>query len=663
MAEFRRLDPETILRRMQEEEESGKESGGILKIYLGYSAGVGKTYRMLQNASGLRKAGIDVAIGVVETHGRAETEALLEGLEILPRKKIAYQGIDLTEMDIDGILARRPGLVLVDELAHTNVPGSRNLKRWQDVEELLKAGINVATALNVQHLESVNDVVEKMTGVSVREVVPDRLAEEADEIELVDVPIEELERRLKEGKVYIPEKARVAMAEFFKKSNLMGLRELALRFTARQVSEEMLTYMSENAIHNPLPVGSRIMIAVGPSPSSKNLVRTAHRMAADLDAVWFAVHVESPRIGRMGTEERRRLSENLKLAEDLGAKAVTLVGDRVSDELVRFARENGVTLVLLGFSSRSPLENLFGGSIGNEIIRNIKPIQVMFVDTGETPLSHERKKTRRVGWDVLRTAASVAFICAVTAICYMFRTNLGFNNISMIMLLPVVAIGINWGFRLGLLSSLLAVASLDFFFVEPYFNFDVNDVRYLPLFLSFFVVGLMSSFLSDRVRWRIEKYREEERFLRSINLFSRELLKLANLKEILEQSAAGVAGFFDTDVTVLVPNKQDEVQLSAVSSEFGGLTDNERGIAQWVYRNGKTAGLGTETLSSSVWYFMPLSSSGAAIGVLALRRKKEAFAFTGDELRVLDSFANIISMAISRAQTLSRSMAFLIDSL
>ena len=420
MAEHRRLDPETLLRQIQQEELDNDDQSGILKIYLGYSAGVGKTYRMLQNAMMLQKQGVDVVVGVVETHKRAETEAMLEGLEVISRKKIDYQGIQVDEMDIDALIKRRPALALVDELAHTNMSGSRNTKRYQDIEELIKAGINVATTMNVQHLESINDVIEKMTGIKVREIVPDSFFDGADEIELVDIPIEELEKRLKEGKVYIPEKARVAMLEFFKKTNLMGLRELSLRYTARQVSEEILSYMREKAIKNPIPVGSRLLIALGPSPSSQNLIRIGSRMAEDLEAQWFAVSVESLQFGSPNESRKKQLADNIKLAESLGAKVVNLVGDRVALEIAEFARDNNITLILTGFSSRSRLDNFLRGSIVDELIREARPIQVMLVETNDNKKQDSAGVRSRNKQPWFHYFLSTLIIGAFSSVSYLF---------------------------------------------------------------------------------------------------------------------------------------------------------------------------------------------------------------------------------------------------
>ncbi len=662
MAEIRRLDPETILKRMQAEENDKSDQSGILKIYLGYSAGVGKTYRMLSNAGYLKKNSVDVVVGIAETHGRIETNEMLSGLEIMPRKKISYQGLEFDEFDIDGVLKRKPALVLVDELAHTNVPGSRHNKRFEDIEELLDNGINVVTTLNVQHLESINDIVEQMTGVRVKEIVPDSFFDRADEIELVDVPIEELESRLKEGKVYIPEKAKIAMLEFFKRSNLMGLRELSLRYTARQVSDELLDYMRLNAIKSPIPVGSRILVAISAAVSSQRLIRIGHRMAEDLDAEWFTVHVESVQFGNLTDEERQQVSKNLKLAEDLGAKTVTLIANKVAFELAAFAKENHITLVLLGFSSRSRFDNLIRGSVVDDLIRYVKPVQVMLVDTSAEPAAALKGKTEGRPAGFIRYSASATVVTAFTLLSFLLIRMLGFTNIIMVMLIPVLLVSYYGGMKQGIWASFLSVASLDFFFVKPIYSFSVSDIMYFPIFAVFFIVGVTTSVLSDLARWRIDHYRKQERFLNTIYNFSKELLTHNFLNEILGAINKNFADFFKSDVVIMLPGKEDTVKVMSNTEGGAPFGENELGISHWVYKNGKAAGRGTDTLSSSPWYYMPLTANNAVIGVMAIL-KKENLPFTKDENSYLDSFANIAAMSISRALSMSSYMDYVLKSL
>ncbi len=663
MAEQRRLDPETILSRMKMEEADESDKSGILKIYLGYSAGVGKTYRMLLNARNLKNNGVDVVVGIAVTHGRADTDALLSGLEIIPTKEIIYQGITIKEFDIDAVLKRRPALVLVDELAHTNVPGSRHNKRYEDIEELINNGINVATALNVQHLESINDIVQQMTGVSVKETVPDSFFDKADEIELVDIPIDELENRLKEGKVYIPENARIAMLEFFKRSNLMGLRELSLRYTARQVSEELLDYMRQNAIKSPIPVGSRILVAISASVSSQKLIRIGHRMAEDLDAEWFTVHVESIQFGNLDEEQRSQVSKNLKLAEDLGAKTVTLIADRVADELASFAKENNITLILIGFSSRSPLDNFIRGSVVDEMIRKAKPVQVMLVDTSPEPRRKTRNHENGKVLEWTKYLVSVLVVSATTFLSYVFFQTLGFTNIIMVMLLPVLLVSYYGGRSQGIWASFLSVVALDFFFAKPKFSFAISDIRYLPIFIVFFIVGATTSILSDLVKWRIDRYRKQEKFLNTIYNFSKELLTHNFLNEILGSITKNVGDFFKSDVVVLLPGKEDTVKIMASTERSIAFGENEIGISQWVYKNSKTAGKGTNTLSSSQWYYIPMSANNSVIGVISIYKRERDIFFTKEESEYLDSFANIAAMSLSRALSMSSYMDYVLKSL
>lgn len=663
MSEHRRLDPETLLKQIQQEELDSADQSGILKIYLGYSAGVGKTYRMLQNALMLKNQGVDVVVGVVETHKRAETEALLAGLEIIPRRKIDYQGIQVDELDIDALIKRRPALALVDELAHTNIAGSRNTKRYQDIDELIKAGINVATTLNVQHLESTNDIIVKMTGIKVKEIVPDSFFNSADEIELVDIPIEELEKRLKEGKVYIPEKARLAMLEFFNKSNLMGLRELSLRYTARQVSEEILSYMRNKAIKNPIPVGSRLLVAMGPSPSNQNLIRIGSRMAEDLEADWFAVTVESMQFGNMNEGQQKQLTSNIKLAESLGAKVVNLVGDRVATEIAEYARENNITLILTGFSSRSRLNNFLRGSIVDELIRLARPIQIMLVETEDKKSIQKTsiQASKKQPW--AHYSLSTLIVSAFSGLSFLLFPYIGFVNITMLLLLPLLVIGVFWGKKPALWATFLSVGYLDFFFVKPFFNLSIEDIQYLPVFIVFFAVGVTTSILSDLLKWRIDTYRKQEKFLNRIYQYSRDLLSRNNLQDVVRFIQQELSDFFQAEALVLLPNAVKELRLQPDNEITGHFSEKEISISQWVYQNNKPAGIGTDTLSSSLWYYLPLSSNRTVSGVLAIRKLSEEQTFSSDEESYLDSFSAISATAISRALSWSSTMDFIIKSL
>src|SRR5919198_243095 len=408
-----RPDPDILLARVQKEEMH--QARGKLKIFFGATAGVGKTYAMLEAAHDRQTEGVDVVVGWVDTHGRAETEALLAGLEVLPRRSVAYRGTTLDEFDLDAALARRPALLLVDELAHTNAPGARHPKRWQDVEELLDAGINVYTTVNVQHLESLNDVVAQITGVLVRETVPDSILDQADELELIDLPPDELLQRLREGKVYVPEQARRALDHFFSKGNLIALRELALRRMAERVDAQMQLYRSTHAITETWPTTERILVCVSPSPLSARLVRAARRMAARLRAEWLAVYVETPAHLRLPEADRERVIYTLRLAEQLGAETVTLSGQHVSEEILTYARTRNVSKIVVGKPLRARWREIVFGSVVDELARNTDDIDVYVIsgehDDSRPPSTRQPAQTNdgaAYGW-----ALAVVVLCTV----------------------------------------------------------------------------------------------------------------------------------------------------------------------------------------------------------------------------------------------------------
>jgi two-component system sensor histidine kinase KdpD len=649
----KRPDPDLLLRQLQEESPSETTTKGKLKIFLGYAAGVGKTYRMLSEARSLMQKNVDVLAGFVETHGRPETEALLAGLNIQPRRKVAYAGLMLEELDLDGVLQRKPFLVLVDELAHTNAPGSRHAKRVQDVEELLAAGIHVYTTLNIQHIESVNDVVQEITGVAVRETVPNRVLDMAAEIELVDLPPEGLLQRLSEGKVYIPPKAEQAMKRFFRKGNLLALRELALRYTARQVDVDMRSYMELHAIPGPWHAGSRLLVSVSSSPVSQRLIRVAQRMAADLDAEWFAVYVESPQERRLSEKDRDQLAKNLQLAEELGGKPVTLSGSRFSVEILNFAKKNNVTLILAGGSFRSRWEEIQRGSVLRDLIRHSGTINVLVIGK----MNHQKIKTQRVkekrnynwanfGWSALTVAFTVG-------LCWLLRYALEFVNIAMILLLPVAMSGIFWGKRIGIFASFLAVAALNFFFVPPLFTFAVADVvRYLPVFVVFVTIGITTSLLAELVRWQGESARQREQFVSALYNFTRELMEAKNPDQILTRAAYNVASAFQGETLILLPDSDGALQLRIRHGETIPFDERELGIATWVFKQGQVAGRGTETLSSAAWYYLPIKLTNKTIGVLGIHVISRNQFLSPEQRRLLDAFSHVIALTIDRSTSI-----------
>lgn len=649
MEEEQRPSPEALLRKIMEEEESAKPSRGRLKVFLGAAAGVGKTYHMLEDAQSLKSEGVDVVVGLVETHGRPETEALLEGLEIISRRQIEHGGLVLTEMDLDAVLKRHPQLALVDELAHTNAPGSRHAKRVQDVEELLEAGINVNTTLNIQHVESLNDIIYQITGVRVRETVPDKVLEDANEIEVVDIPPEALLQRLREGKVYVPPKAEQAVQRFFRKGNLLGLRELALRYTARKVDKEMRSYMETHDILGPWPAGSRLMVAISTGQLSEHLARIGQRMAADMDAEWFAVHVESPQDVELSTQAREQLTRNLWLAEELGAKVEILTGHDTADEILSFARRHNITLIVVGLPRKGGLRRLLRGSVVNDLTQKSGPIHVLVIGSSladQTGSELKEMKAKSLDWHQL--LGSISSVAVTALLCWMLQPWLGFVNTAMIMLLPVVFSSSTWGRPAGITASILAVVALDFFFVQPFLSLTVADLRYLPAFFVFFVVAIVTSFLAELVRWQGESARQRERFVSSLYEFSRSLMAAKNQEELLSSASKEISEAFDCDVLILLPEKSGLLRVAAQTGK--GMTVDERklGVATWVFQNGQVAGRGTETLSSASLFYMPLKAHGGIVGVLAVAQKKPDLVLLPEQRRLLESLANIVALELSR---------------
>jgi two-component system sensor histidine kinase KdpD len=474
--EYNRPNPDELLDRIKEEEKVKERKKGYLKIFLGYVAGVGKTYRMLSEARILNSNGQDVVVGLAETHGRVETQELLEGLEILPRKQIEYGGILLDELDVNAILKRKPKFVMVDELAHTNVPGSLHTKRYHDVEEILDAGINVYTTLNVQHIESLKDIIYQITDVEVRETVPDRIIEIADKIEIVDLPTEELLQRLEEGKVYIPEKVQQAVLKFFKERNLVALRELGLRYATRLLDTNMNKRLEKEGVSGPWDASSKIMVCINSRSSSENMIRLAHRYATNFNAEWLAVYVEPTYKFNKGNKESLQLENNLKLAEELGGKVFRLTGINIAEEIVSFAKSKNISLIVIGHSERSRIEAWIRGSVVNEIIHKGSPIQVLVIEGGNGRKEDEKiPKIDKQNYLDLKSylrpfTISLLSIVLASIICFFLRPFLEAINIPMIFIIPIVFSGLVAGRKGGIIASVLAVAFFDFFFVPPYLH-------------------------------------------------------------------------------------------------------------------------------------------------------------------------------------------------
>ncbi|MBX3358907.1 MAG: sensor histidine kinase KdpD [Phycisphaeraceae bacterium] len=678
----RRPDPADLLTRAEREE--ARRGRGKLKIFFGSAPGVGKTYSMLAAVQRLGREGVDIVIGLVETHGRTETEQMLLGLDILPRREAQYRGPDrqavpvtLREFDLDAALTRKPEFIVLDELAHTNAPGSRFEKRWQDVEELLQAGINVYTTLNVQHIESLNDVVAQITGVQVRETVPDSVADEADEIELVDLPPEVLLERLKTGRVYVPESIQAASESFFRLGNLIALRELALRRTAQWVDRQMREYKAGQGIRTIWPAAERILVAVSPSPASGKIVRAAKRMAAGLHADLLAVYVETPRTASIGQADRDRVMQTLRLAESLGAGTSTLSGTNAAAELVAFARARNVSKIVVGKTGRSRLREALLGSFMSNLVRLSGDIDIYVIrgdsdaapSVGDPVLSAiaglSRLPNHRHGaWRYL-LASGVMGLCTLLGLVVLKRLDL--SNIAMLYLAGVVVTAVWAGRGPAVLAAILGVAAFDYFFVPPRLTFAVSDVQYVLTFVVMTGVGLLIASLTSRLGSLAEAARLRERRTSLLYAMSRELAAARDRREVATVSARHVHDSFGCDAALLLPGPVDhpaamEVVASAGSPDWiedaGG---RERGVARWAFDHGKAAGIGTQSLPGSTGRFQPLTSSLGKIGVLALRpREADAFSSTPQQL-LLDTFVNQISLALERVSLIEGQQAARIE--
>ncbi|PLZ03537.1 two-component system sensor histidine kinase KdbD [Burkholderia sp. WAC0059] len=653
-----RPDPDELLERIQREED--RRQRGRLKVFFGASAGVGKTFAMLQAARRRRDEGVDVAVGIVETHGRKETLALLDGLEGLAPTVHEYRGRRIGEFDLDAALARRPQLLLVDELAHSNVPGSRHVKRWQDVQELLDAGIDVYTTVNVQHLESLNDIVGQITGIRVWETVPDRVFDLADEVTLVDLPPEELLGRLREGKVYLPQQAERAVRNFFRKGNLIALRELALRRTADRVDAQMREYRADRSIERLWQARERLIVCVGPGPRNATLVRAAARLAASLKADWLAVYVETPRLQRLPDAVRKRTLDALRLASELGAETVTLQGEDAARTLVAYARMRNVSKLVVGAPAKRAWRAGWWPSVGQHLIRAARDVDVTLIsgEAREAAGAREQGRGFAVGPGAAsRRSPAVAYLwatglCAVvTAVAGLLLDRIALANMAMLYLLGVIVAASKLGRGPGVFYSFLGVASFDFFFVPPRLSFSVSDTQYLLTFTVMLLTSLTISHLTSSLRRQARIATLRERRALAMFAMTRELGAALATEQIIEIGTRHVAEVFQSRVAVLLPDSAGKVRQKvehpdpAMTLEAGTLDVD---IAQWVYDQQKPAGHGTDTLPAAAALYLPLKAPMRTRGVLALVSPRMEEWAVPEQRRMIDTFAAQIALALER---------------
>jgi two-component system sensor histidine kinase KdpD len=639
-----RPDPDALLRRLSADDQTR----GRLKVFFGASPGVGKTYAMLTAARAKRAEGLDVVIGWVETHGRAETAALAEGLERLPPREFAYRGVTLRELDLDAALARKPGLLLLDELAHTNAPGARHAKRWQDVEELRDAGVTVYTTLNVQHLESLNDLVNRVTGIAVRETVPDRVLDAADEVEFIDLPPEELLKRLAEGKVYLPDRAAQAVRHFFRRGNLLALRELALRRTAEHVDADVQDYRRDHEIAPTWPVAERILVCVRPNPESDRLVRAARRIAARLKAEWIVAYVESPGQPLLSPVERQALTRTMKLAEELGATTAALSGESVAEALLAFARQRNVSRIVVGRPLHSRWRDRLRGSLLDEIVRGSDGIEVLVIarEPGEAPGAPPRppaQKSRR-SWPYLVSSGTVL---ACTLVCWALFQRFDNSNLVMVYLLGVAFVATRFGRRPSALAAVLSVAAFDFFFVPPHLTFAVSDTQYVVTFGVMLVVSLLISTLAARVRGQAEGARRRERRTQVLYGMTQDLAGARTVEEVARAATRHVHELLQGPVEVLLPGVGGRL---APSEDAPGGDPRETAVAQWAFDHNRAAGLGTDTLPGASSLYMPLRGTRSTLGVLAVRPDDALLPLAPDQLDLLETLCRQAASGLERVR-------------
>jgi two-component system, OmpR family, sensor histidine kinase KdpD len=647
-----RPSPEALLEAARREESRI----GKLRIFVGAAPGVGKTYEMLLQAHARKRDGYDIVIGIVETHGRRETESLVQGLETVPRRRLEYKGQWLEEMDLDAIIARRPQIVLVDELAHTNAEGSRHPKRYLDVEELMRHGIDVFTTVNIQHIESLNDVVAQITHVRVRETVPDAVFDRADAVELVDLTPEDLIQRLKEGKVYVPRQAERALEHFFSPANLTALRELALRRTAERVDEQLLSEMQAHAIQGPWPAGERILVCISEDPRCAGLVRYSKRLADRLHGPWVALHVEGRRAVQLSEEERDRIADTLRLAEALGGEPVTLPASNrsIADDVINYAQANNVTQIVIGKSVRTRWFEILHGSVVHDLVRRSGNISVHVI-AGDTiagqpiPKKSVRAAEREEIFDVRPYLAALVAVALALGLSALVWPWVGRVNADLVFLIAVVATAVRFGLGPSLLASIVSAVCYNAFFVAPYFRFTLSDPTNFAAFGFFTLVAILVSNVAARGRTQAMAALERARTTESLYSFSRKLAGAGTLDDVLWATAYQTALMLKVRVVLLLP-ESGTITVKAGYPPEDILDDADIAAAKWAWENNRAAGRGSDTLPGAKRLFLPMHTGRGAIGVMGIDSDKPGPLLTPDQRRLLDALRDQGALAIERVR-------------
>ena len=648
----RRPSPEALLAAARRDDVTQ----GRLKIFVGAAPGVGKTYEMLQSAHAKLRAGVDVVIGVVETHGRAETLALIDGLEVIPQKRIDYRDQSITEMDLDALIARKPQLALVDELAHSNAPGSRHPKRYLDVAELLMQGIDVYTAVNIQHIESLNDVVAQITHVRVRETVPDSVFDRADAIELVDLTPDDLIQRLKEGKVYHYGQAERALAHYFSPGNLTALRELALRRTADRVDEQLLNHMQANAIAGPWAAGERLLVCVSEDPRAAGLVRAAKRLADRLHAPWTALCVETRRSLQLTEAERDRLADTLRLAETLGGEVLTIpaAGRRIADDVLAVAHANNVTQIIIGKSTRSRWFELLRGSVVHDLVRRAGQISVQVISgdalvADPSPVKTTRPAEASAGFDVKAYVLALSGIALALLVAEFVQPLLGIENVDLIFLTAVVTVAARFGLWPSMLASVAASLCYNFFFLPPLYTFTITDPTNVAAFIFFMLIALVVSNVAARVRTQAVSALDRVRTTEPLYAFSRKLASTAKLDDVLWATAYQIALMLKVRVVLLLPD-DGIISVKAGYPPEDELDKADLAAANWAWGHDRPAGRGSDTLPGTKRLFLPMRTGRGPIGVIGIDDDRTGPLLTPEQRRLLDALVDQGALAIERVQ-------------
>ena len=618
-----------------------KANEGMLTVYLGYSAGVGKTYSMLEDALQRRREGKDVVIGYIETHDRPETNALVENFEVIPAVSIKYQNLILREVDLDAVIRRHPQIVLIDELAHTNAPGSRHVKRYQDIEELLQSGISVYTTVNIQHIESQNDAVAQITGVRVSEAVPDTFFSDADEIRLIDITPEELNIRLKAGKVYVKDMAEAAVRRFFRTGNLLALRQLALRYMAEYTDKRMMDYMRTRAIPGPWPAAERLLVCIRTGPTAEHMVRAAYRLAARFDADLIVFSVDTSDDRALSSQERAWLNQALETGRRLDGRIVRYRGSDVADEIIRYARRSNVSMIMLG--KPHGLDIFF--SPVYRVIRQSRGIDIHLYEPKGNSVHIPLKKQLPLFFTA-EYAISLILIIAITGINFLLREVIGPSNLLIIQLFPVLVSAFFFRRRVALFTAFVSILVFDFLFVHPYYTISVHDWEYFIAFVGYVAVALIISSLATRLRHLLPQIWQSEAEVEATSALSRVLVEAKTRQEVFEILADQMHNFAPGAFSVLIPGPSG-LQIGAGDTLYP-LDDKEKTIALWAYNNGQPAGYGTDNLPAGRGYYIPLKTRRMIFGVMAFTFDRPEEVLTPENKEIFETMAFLGALALER---------------